>query len=122
MNEKDSFWREYMAAVKADESRVEFAKRMGTTAQRVWQKVYDKQRQGWDIPQLRTERARVNNSVFRQVMEEFGVIRKSKQNGKPAQPAPKKRASKPEPVREEPEEEGDDDIEQSIEDLVAKLR
>lgn len=120
MNSKQQeFWREYMQAVKDNESRVEFAKRMDTTAQRVWQKVYDKQRQGWDIPQLRTERARVNNSEFRRVMEEFGV----KRNGKASTPAAPKKKPKPAPL---PQPVFDDDADaesdtNELDDIIAKL-
>lgn len=93
-NKQNEFWSEYMRAVESNESRSSFAERMGTSAQRVWQRVYDKQRQGWDIPQLQTDRSRVNNSEFRKVMEQFGV----KRNGKAPKPAAPKKKPKPAPL------------------------
>jgi hypothetical protein len=88
---------------------------MGTSPQRVWQRVYDKQRQGWDIPQLQTDRSRVNNSEFRRVMEQFGV----KRNGKASKPAAPKKKSKP-----LPKVVFDDDAESDtneLDDIIAKL-
>ena len=118
-SKQDEFWSEYMRAVAADESRSSFAERMGTSPQRVWQRVYDKQRQGWGIPQLKSDRGRVNNSEFRKVMEQFGV----KRNGKASKPAaPKKKpkpAPLPQPVFDDDADTADDSSE--LDDIIAKL-
>jgi len=118
-SKQNEFWSEYMRAVEAGESRSSFAERMGTSPQRVWQRVYDKQRQGWDIPQLQTDRNRVNNSEFRKVMEQFGVKRNGKASA--SKPAAPKKKSKPLPkvVFDADADTADDTNE--LDDIIAKL-
>lgn len=97
---KADFWEEYGKALESNEFREDFAERIGLKPTTVYQKVYERRRSGWNIPQLPCKGgdSMSGRERFASIMENLGITQ-----GAPKHHKPRKKAA-PKPVETEVEE------------------
>jgi len=96
----EEFFPKYLEAVKADQTREEFAKSLGVRAETVRLRIVDLRKQGVDVPHLRTE-TRQTKSVVERAKEMLAASL----NGEKPKKAEKKAEKVAEPKAEVPADE-----------------